>query len=54
MKTAKLKEVIAPGIYLLADDSYRAVARVGTKSHGTERRKEHRFARGTSLREMKT
>ena len=54
MKTAKFKEVIAPGIYLLVDGSYRAVARVGTKNHGTERRKERRFARGTSSREMRT
>lgn len=54
MKTAKYKRVIAAGVYLLGDGSFRAVARVGTKNHGTERRKERRFPRGTSLRDMKT
>lgn len=45
MKKAKLKKVVAAGIYLLEDGSYRVVARVGTKAHGTERRKEQRFPR---------
>jgi integrase len=38
----------------LDDGSYRVVARVGTKAHGTERRKEQRFPRGTGLRAMTT
>ena len=54
MKRARFKRVVAPGIYLLEDGSYRAVARVGTKNHGTERRKEHRFPSGSSLREIRT
>lgn len=48
----KVKAVIAPGIYLMDNDSYRVVARVGDRKKGP-RPKEKRFPRDTALRAMK-
>jgi integrase len=52
MKKAALKKVVARGIYLLDDGSFRVVARVGSRAAGTDRRKEHRFPKGTALKTM--
>jgi site-specific recombinase XerD len=48
MKKAKVVATIAPGIYKLEDNSYRAVARAGK-----DLRQERRFAAGTAVREMR-
>jgi site-specific recombinase XerD len=50
----KVEKVLAPGIYRMENGSFRVVARVGTKNHGTERRIERRFAPSAHLRQMKT
>ena len=50
---SKTMKTVAPGIYRTDNGGFRVVARVGTKSHGTERRKERRFHRRAPLREMK-
>ena len=49
MKKAKVVATIAPGIYKLEDNSYRAVARAGK-----DLRQERRFPARTSVREMRS
>jgi integrase len=47
----KVAKAIAPGVYLMANGSYRVLARVGDRKTGP-RPKEKRFPAGTSLRKM--
>lgn len=48
----KVKSVVAPGIYLMDNGSYRVVARVGDRKTGP-RPKEKRFPKDAALRTMK-
>jgi site-specific recombinase XerD len=49
---AEKKLAIEPGIYRMANGSYRVIARVGDRASGP-RPKEKRFAKGTALRTMR-